>query len=251
MPTVQDIIKNSKFIQDSKRILIEDAVTQLEGSYGLLKNGTFENISNLPNLKEGSIDLTIRKELEQYIQIQKEAGKTNPQAFDNLVKEYAFTYLNRFVAIKMMEERKIIKQSFSRGYESNNFIFYMADHPEDEKNFKRGNAYFAYRNFVLWLFTDLSKDEEIKILFDPSSINSQLFPLERTLKSLFEILNNKLLNEVWKEDEVIGWVYQYFIEDEKAKVFHKIYKDKKKLDLRDIPAATQIFTPKVDSKIYC
>lgn len=244
MPTVQDIIKNSKFIQDSKRILIEDAVTQLEGSYGLLKNGTFESISNLPNLKEGSVDLAVRKELEQYIKIQKDAGKTTPQAFDNLVKEYAFTYLNRFVAIKMMEERKIIKQSFSRGYESNNFIFYMADHPEDERNFKRGNAYSAYRNFVLWLFTDLSKDEEIKILFDPSSINSQLFPLERTLKSLFEILNNKLLNEVWKEDEVIGWVYQYFIEDEKAKVFHKIYKDKKKLDLRDIPAATQIFTPK-------
>ncbi|MBV6422082.1 MAG: hypothetical protein DAHOPDDO_03371 [Ignavibacteriaceae bacterium] len=244
MPTVQDIIKNSKFIQDSKRILIEDAVTQLEGSYGLLTNGTFENISNLPNLKEGSVDLAVRKELEQYIKIQRDAGKTTPQAFDNLVKEYAFTYLNRFVAIKMMEDRKIIKQSFSRGYESNNFIFYMADHPEDETNFKRGNGYSAYRNFVLWLFTDLSKDEEIKILFDPSSINSQLFPLERTLKSLFEILNNKLLNEVWKEDEVIGWVYQYFIEDEKAKVFHKIYKDKKKLDLRDIPAATQIFTPK-------
>jgi len=46
----------------------------------------------------------------------------------------------------------------------------------------------------------------LKILFDPSNINSSLFPLERTLKKLFEILNNKILDEVWKEDEVIGTV---------------------------------------------
>lgn len=144
----------------------------------------------------------------------------------------------------MMEDRKIIRQSFSRGYDSNNFKFWLPDHPDQERLWKQGRIYFTYKNFLFQLCSSLSADEEIKLLFDPSSVYSIIFPKELSLKSLFEIINSESLAEIWKEDEVIGWVYQYFIEDEKALVFDKIYQQKKKLDLRDIPAATQIFTPK-------
>lgn len=54
------------------------------------------------------------------------------------------------------------------------------------------------------------------------------------------------LEEAWApgNEETIGWVYQYFNEKDKDRVFHKIYTQKRKMDLLDIPAATQIFTPK-------
>ena len=43
-------------------------------------------------------------------------------------------------------------------------------------------------------------------------------------------------------DELIGWLYQYYISERKQEVFDG-FKDGKKAAPEDIPAATQIFTP--------
>ena len=43
----------------------------------------------------------------------------------------------------------------------------------------------------------------------------------------------------WEKIEVIGWLYQYYIADEKDRVF----KAKKKYKAEEIPFATQLFTP--------
>lgn len=244
MTNIQQIIKESKFISEAKKILIEDCFSQLEGVYGLQKNGTVEDITFLPNLKKDSFDLKIRKKLEEFIKYRTETGESREEAIRNLAKEYAFTYLNRFVALKMMEERKIIKQIVSRGFNSNAFIFYLADNLEDEKLWKQGKVYQAYKNFFYWQCKNVSRDEEIKVLFDPESVVSLLFPTERVLIRIFELINQDELAIVWREDEVVGWTYQYFIEDEKKEVFNKIYSQKKKMDLKDIASATQIFTPK-------
>lgn len=42
----------------------------------------------------------------------------------------------------------------------------------------------------------------------------------------------------------MGWIYQYFNEDEKKDVFNRLYKKKQKIRPEDIPAATQLFTPR-------
>jgi len=244
MTNIQQIIKESKFISETKKILIEDCFSQLEGVYGLQKNGVFEDITFLPNLKEDSFGLKIRKKLEEFVEYKTETGESREEAIRNLTKEYAFTYLNRFVALKMMEERKIIKQIVSRGFNSNAFIFYLADNLEDEKLWKQGKVYQAYKNFFYWQCKNLSRDEEIKVLFDPESVVGLLFPTEKALIRIFELINQDELAIIWREDEVIGWTYQYFVEDEKKEVFNKIYGQKKKMDLRDIASATQIFTPK-------
>ena len=244
MTNIQQIIKESKFIPEVKRILIEDCFSQLEGIYGLQKNGVFEDISFLPNLKENSFDLQVRNKLEEFIKYKAESGESKEETIWSFAKEYAFTYLNRFVAFKMMEERKIIKQTVSRGFNSNAFIFYLADNPEDEKLWKQEKVYQAYKNFFWWQCKNVSSDEEIKVLFDPETLVSLLFPKEKTLIRVFELMNQDKLILIWSKDEVIGWIYQYFIEEEKEEVFDKIYSQKKKMDLKDIASATQIFTPK-------
>ena len=244
MTNIQQIIKESKFISEAKKNLIEDCFSQLEGIYGLLRDGVFEDISFLPNLKENSFDLRVRKKLEEFIKYRTESGESEEEAVWNFVKEYAFTYLNRFVAFKMMEERKIVKQTISRCFNSNAFIFYLADNPENEKLWKQGKVYQAYRNFFRWQCENVSCDEEMRILFDPETLVSLLFPREKNLIRIFELINQDKLTIIWSKDEVIGWVYQYFIEDEKEEVFDKIYSQKKKMDLKDIAPATQIFTPK-------
>ncbi len=43
--------------------------------------------------------------------------------------------------------------------------------------------------------------------------------------------------EEWKDVEIIGWLYQFYISDKKDEVIGKVVKSE------DIPAATQLFTP--------
>src|SRR5690554_4655627 len=51
-----------------------------------------------------------------------------------------------------------------------------------------------------------------------------------------------LTTEACKDVEVIGWLYQYYISERKDEVF-KGFKKGKKAGPREIPAATQLFTP--------
>lgn len=244
MSDIKQKIKESKIIPVIKKLLINDCDQQLEGTFGFQKDGTLEELSNLPNIKEGSSEYNTREKIRNFISNKTKSSITAKQTREDLIKEYSFTYINRFIAFKLLEKREIVEETVSKGFKSKGFIFYMAKNPEDEQLYRQGKEEEAYKRFFLYQCKVLSKDEEIKLLFDPDSLVSQLFPEEITLNKIFALINQENLNDIWKEDEVIGWVYQYFIEDDKKRVFNKIYKDKKKMGLEDIASATQIFTPK-------
>ena len=55
--------------------------------------------------------------------------------------------------------------------------------------------------------------------------------------------NDAIDEDDYKEVELIGWLYQFYISDKKDEVFAS-FKKKKKARPEDIPAVTQIFTPK-------
>ncbi|NTS43011.1 BREX-1 system adenine-specific DNA-methyltransferase PglX [Flavisolibacter sp. BT320] len=59
-----------------------------------------------------------------------------------------------------------------------------------------------------------------------------------------DLLNNGgyITDEDYRQVELIGWLYQFYISEKKDQVFKK-FKDGKKAEAKDIPAATQIFTP--------
>lgn len=59
-----------------------------------------------------------------------------------------------------------------------------------------------------------------------------------------DLLNNGgyITDEDYKQVELIGWLYQFYISEKKDQVFKK-FKAGKKAEAKDIPAATQIFTP--------
>jgi len=62
---------------------------------------------------------------------------------------------------------------------------------------------------------------------------------------IIELINNEeyISDDDYKEVELIGWLYQFYIADKKDDVFAS-FKKKQKARAEDIPAATQIFTPK-------
>jgi type II restriction/modification system DNA methylase subunit YeeA len=54
---------------------------------------------------------------------------------------------------------------------------------------------------------------------------------------------NEIIPEAdWREVEIIGWIYQYYIAPKKEKVFRDLKKNVK-ISKENIPAATQLFTP--------
>jgi hypothetical protein len=238
----------------ARGLLVTEIRELLEGVYGLSAEGEFEPTESLPAVEALEEVRETRSRLETLLQDEERAGLEPPEAVEKLVKETAFTHLNRLVAFKMMESRKLMRGAIDRYHDSNGFKFYLADHPDDLALYESGSAAqnalgetprdVAYRHFLLWQYGQVAS--EIRVLFDPDNIPSRLFPRPRVLKQLIDSLNAAEMQLAWAptSDETIGWVYQYFNEEEKIEVFNRLYKKKQKIRRDDIPAATQLFTPR-------
>jgi hypothetical protein len=77
-------------------------------------------------------------------------------------------------------------------------------------------------------------------LFDKIDSETELLLPDNLLHS--DSLIRKLVADIpeddWQEVEIIGWLYQFYISEKKDEVIGKVVKSE------DIPAATQLFTPK-------
>jgi hypothetical protein len=92
----------------------------------------------------------------------------------------------------------------------------------------------AYRNVC----DDLA--EEIEILFDRSSAYSLIDPDDDTFEDLCGMLD-EVSDEVWRADDVLGWVYEYY----NVKLLDDLRRkgDREGLEPEDVPPANQFYTP--------
>jgi len=228
---------------DARSLLTREARELLEGTYGLYPEGRLDPPEKLPQVRADPETGQTYRRLAQFLEDEERAGLARPEAVEKLVKEVAFTHLNRLVAFKMMEARGLIRGTLDKGTDSNGFKFYLADpeHGDDLACYERGNADTAYRHFLLWQSGRVA--QEVRVLFDPDTLPSRLFPRPRALNALLEMLNRPELASAWRADETIGWVYQYFNEPELQAAFEKVRTSGAKFEAKDIPSATQLFTP--------
>jgi hypothetical protein len=234
--------------------LVKETEALLLQIYGLETDGTFLPKAKLPILTRVPEAMATRKRLEKLFSDEQEANITPVDAHQKLVKEVAFTHLNRLVAFKLMEGRKLMRGAVDRYHDSNGFKIYLANHDADLKLFEKGSMPLddfdegpndrAYRQFLLWQCGELAK--EVRVLFDPENLASRLFPRPRVLREVVDKLNAEDMKAAWEpgNEETIGWIYQFFIAEEKNAAFDRVFKEKKKFQKSDIPAATQVFTPR-------
>src|SRR5712692_2256884 len=193
-------------VTQSRKILEEAIGELLQGQFGIHADGKIEDADSMTHLSEE--EQQHREQLLVHLEHIHAAGFKPKDAVAQLVREIAFTHLNRLCAYKMMETRHLIREAVSRGVKSNGFKFYLADHAEDEQLFSSGKQDIVYRHFLSWLGETLS--EEIGVLFSPHDSASRLFPPYHVLERVLALLNSEELKDIWTEDETIGWVYQYF-----------------------------------------
>src|SRR5437588_2179219 len=171
------------------RKLLEEAVSQvLQGQFGIYASGKKDEVhvedeTRMKNLS--GEDMGYRRDILAYLEHIKALGYKAKDALAQLVREIAFTHLNRLCAYKMMEAGEVwiggqrFREAVSRGLKSQGFQFYLADHPEDKKRFDGGHQDVAYRHFLAWLGILLS--EEIGVLFSPTDSANRLFPPQPVL----------------------------------------------------------------------
>lgn len=193
------------------RRLLEDAIgEQLEGHFGIHRDGQVEDASRMGHLSDE--DQRLRAEVVESLRhIQATmlgGGSVSKEAVQQLVREVGFTHLNRLCAFRMLEQRKLMRDAVGKVLKSNGFLFYLRDHPEDERLWSGGKQEDAYRHFLLWLAGTLA--EEVGALFSPHDPANRLFPPHRVIEEVLALINGGNLRDVWDEDEAIGWVYQYY-----------------------------------------
>ncbi len=199
------------------RRLLEEATSGiLEGRFGIQRSGEIEDRANMGHLSAD--ELEYREQVVSHLLHMRASGVAPKDAVARLVREVSYTHLNRLCAYKLLETqgslRRVVGRGLGsdevvgRGIKSNGFMFYLGDHPYDQTLWSTGKQDVAYRHFLQWLGDALA--DEVGVLFSSSDVANQLFPPHRVLESVLELLNAEHLEEIWKEDETIGWVYQYY-----------------------------------------
>jgi hypothetical protein len=230
--------KLADMVGDCKRLLTEDIRDQLQVMYGLQPDGTA-----LPIERLGRLDDSGREVAQQLREWQEHVASTEigtesqrkKAAFDRVTHETSFTALNRLAALRMCEERGHVIECVRRGMESDGFVLY-----ERLSGGVFGTRGETYRIFLEHMFDELGVD--LGVLFDRRAPQSLVFPRERCLEEVLSMLNNCELSHLWKEDETIGWIYQYFNSKEEREEMRK--KSPAPRNSRELAVRNQFFTPR-------
>ena len=205
------------------------------------------------------------KQREKIIEVLKarEKSEDHKKSFNEFVEEIAYTWFNRIIAIRFMEvndyipdgirilssdrendrEPQIIREVFDTDLEfsndEKNNVYKLKEENKIEELFKF--LFIKKCNKLNEILPELFEEaEDYSELLLPISINDE----EGILRKLVDEVPEESF-DVEKEGqiEVIGWLYQYYNEEKKKEVDLKIKKGKK-VEQDDIPAKTQLFTPK-------
>lgn len=222
--------------QKARALLEEDYGAQLEGTYDILLSG------EIP--AKAGVHLTPRQALQRAsivaaIEHRRVNGLEPAAAVADYVRDAAFTTLNRFVALKMLEARDLVQECITRGEQSGGFIEFSGLAPGVARPDGTG-----YRLYVECLFDELST--EIKVLFDRRDPASLLWPRRQTFEALLAGLNADELRDVWGQDETIGWVYQYFNSGDERKAMRDPRQGGSAAprNSRELAVRNQFFTPR-------
>ena len=217
--------------EDARRLLEREYREQLEGLYDVLPE-TGE-IADAPGDHLDAHGRFIRSQIVAVIE--RERSKVaDKEAVVAYSREAAFTTLNRFAALKLMEARRIVQECVSKADQSGGFREFCGLGPGLSDLPDRG-----YRLYLECLFDEIGV--EVGALFDRRYASGLLWPRRPALFELLEILNRAGLAGVWSEDETIGWIYQYFNDDERKKMRKESAAPR---DSRELAVRNQFFTPR-------
>lgn len=219
-----------------------------KGADGFLKNEEIVISVNNENRTLSKEEASQRTSLISKIQM---INREERDGFNEVIEEVAYTWFNRFVALRYMEVNGYLPGRINVLASRDN-----TNTPEILTEAMNVNLPID-KNLVYQLKMD-NKNEELYMYL----VELQCGVLNKSLPFMFEkvghygellfpagVISSKFFRtlvdiesikeEAWSNVEIIGWLYQYYISEEKDRVI----KAKKKYKKNEIPFATQLFTP--------
>ena len=224
-----------RFVTDARRTLEEEFTRQLQNDYGLDPvSGTASPLESLRHLNDQQRETAriLRDTLAHYCA---SADTDTKAGLDRIVREQAFTVLNRLAALRMAEARGLLMESVGNGYQAKGFQLYAR-----LAGTGLGETGDAYRVYLQSVFDELSQD--LPGLFDRYSPQGRLFPREAALIQVLTLINHGEIEPLWAEDETIGWIYQYFNSKEERKAMRDASQAPR--NSRELAVRNQFFTPR-------
>jgi hypothetical protein len=219
--------------QRARKLLEEDFAVQLEGDFDVHRDGA---VAAKAGGHLSARQAFQRERIVAAIEHKRAAGMNAADSVADYLRDAAFTTLNRFVALKMLEARELVQECITKGEQSAGYREFCGMAP----GLPLLPDSAGYRLYIESLFDELST--EVKVLFDRRDPSSVLWPKRVTFEQLLEILNATELAGVWGEDETIGWVYQFFNgQDERRKMREESQAPR---NSRELAVRNQFFTPR-------
>jgi hypothetical protein len=231
------------FVTKARLVLTDEFTKQFQQDFGLDPNsGTVSPLDSLSHLDDQRLATArlLREIFDHYLpaamSIGAEARKTT---LDRMVREQAFTTLNRLAALRMMEARGLVRECVGNAYQSQAFQLYHR-----VAGTALGETGDTYRAFLLSLCDNYCVD--LPVLFDRHFPNGRLFPREPALLPLLDLINAPDTAPLWGEDETIGWIYQYFNSKEERQAMRDPKQGGSKVprNSRELAVRNQFFTPR-------
>ena len=186
----------------------------------------------------------------------KEKVEKSKESIKDVTEEAAYTWFNRLAAVRILEENNFIDPvlRFQQGSRVPMILQQAkAGQHAVSNTAQKANLQEALlqnddeRAFAILITQYCNAHPLLKEVFGHLDDYTEiLVPNDLlTTDGFVAMLNDEsnIAPEDFTEVELIGWLYQFYISDRKDEVF-KGFKAKKKARAEDIPAATQIFTPK-------
>lgn len=185
------------------------------------------------------------------------------KGFEQVMEEVAYTWFNRFMGLRYMEVNEYlpsglrILSSETEGKTEPDVLSKISEVIEGLELENRANEIYelldsgatrdrekAYRIILVKQCNELGKI--LPQMFEKISDYTELLLPANLLEegSVIRKMVEDIEADDWKQEvEIIGWMYQYYISEKKDEVFAALKKNVK-ITKENIPAATQLFTPK-------
>jgi hypothetical protein len=229
----------ARFVGDARALLTEEFTRQLQRTYGIdPTSGEVTAVDRLAGISDAERQTAalLREMAEHYLPgFAQLPAKGRRDTIERIVREQAFTVLNRLCALRMAEARGLLIESIAAGYQSRGFQLYAR-----LAGAALGETGDAYRTYLFSLFDQFAID--LPVLFDRFSPQCRLFPGETALLALLDLVNHPEIEALWAEDETIGWIYQYFNSKEERRAMRDASAAPR--NSRELAVRNQFFTPR-------
>ena len=220
----------SNLIQKARSLLEVDLALTLEGDYGIHRSDG--RIEEGGALALDASQAAVRIDLLDIVAFLRSEGETEPAAVERLIREAAFTHVNRLVALRVAEGLGILPEAIGNGLASQGFRDFAEIAPASaDEEWER------FRLFVRICADELSVD--VPALFDPRNPLLELEPSTAAFSELIE-LSVAADKTIWSAPDALGWSYQFFNSAEERKEMRESSAPR---NSRELAVRNQFFTP--------